>query len=416
MFKKRDISTFGKTLIKFASSQIISNFLRIVSGFLVVRMLDPEQFGEFTGVGIYLGYFALGHLGVINGLGREFPFQFGKGNDKYGKQLSNSTYTVTAIIALLTSVFFLFLSIYNFFEGYSLQGVVFLSYVIIGGLNLFNTQLLPALYRTSSDFGLLSKINMTVGIWNFLSVGLVWLLGFWGLLIRGVFLAILQAWLLFRRKPYPLKLQLFKNDLQHLFKIGFPIFLVGQVNPLWGTIVNNIIFTLGGAKFFGLYALANIVQSSMMVIPNSFGQVIYPRMSIMYGEGKTPKEIISLNIKPLFFQFIVLLTVSIIGAFLLPIVIPWLLPKYTAGIEAAQWMMFVPVVLSFGAINNIFNVTRQQKIYFLALLSGAMVGTLYIILKIKLIGLDLLVFPQGLILGKLFQQLLAIFFAFRRKL
>lgn len=412
---KLNTTTFGQTIIRFASSQIISNFLRIISGFLVVRMLDPEQYGLFTGVGIYLGYFALGHVGVINGLGREFPFQLGKGNEENGKQLSNSTYGITAIIALLTSVFFLSLAGYQFIAGNTLQGVIFMTYVFIGGLNLFNTAFLPTLYRTSSDFGKLSKINMSVGVWNFLSVGFVWLLGFWGLLVRGVFLALLQAWLLFKRKPYPLQLRLIRNDVVHLFKTGFPIYMVGQVNPLWGTIVNNIIFAFGGAKFFGLYALANIVQSSMLVIPQSFGQVIYPRMSIMFGEGKTPREIIRLNLKPLFFQFFVMLAVAITGAVLLPWVIPFLLPKYTEGIEAAQWIMFVPVILSFGAINNIFNATKQQKFYFIALITGAIIGTIFIIYRLSASEFDLLVFPQGMILGKLIQQTVAIFFAYRLK-
>ena len=102
-------------------------------------MLDPEQYGMFTGVGIYLGYFALGHVGVINGLGREFSFLLGKGNEEYGKQLSNSTFGITIIISLLTSVFFLALAVYNFIAGNTLQGFVFQTYVFIGGLDLFNS-------------------------------------------------------------------------------------------------------------------------------------------------------------------------------------------------------------------------------------------------------------------------------------
>ena len=91
-------SSFGKVLIRFASSQIISHFLRIISGFLVIRTLDPETYGTFTGVGIYLGYFALGHIGVINGLGREFPYQPGKGNEDYGRQLANTTMVVSSFV------------------------------------------------------------------------------------------------------------------------------------------------------------------------------------------------------------------------------------------------------------------------------------------------------------------------------
>ncbi len=152
-----------------------------------------------------------------------------------------------------------------------------------------------------------------------------------------------------------------------------------------------------------------------MVIPKSFGQVIYPRMSIMFGEGKTPAEIIRLNLKPLFFQFFVILVMAVAGAIILPYVIPHLLPKYTQGIGPAQWIMFVPVVSSFGAINSIFNVTKQQKYYFVALISGAIIGTAYIYFRLSVNEFDLLFFPQGMIIGKVFQQMVALFFAFRLK-
>lgn len=409
------ISDFGQILIKFASSQVISNFMRLIAGFLVVSMVDPEQYGRFTGVGIYIGYFALGHVGVINGLGREFPYQLGRGNDEYGRRLSSSAFAVTFLIGSISGLFFLLYSIYHFFAGNNLMGFTFLSYVVISGLNLFNTQFLPTLYRTNADFDKLARLNLILGMVNLISVILVYFFGYYGLLARGISYAFIQFYLLFRHKPYPLSLKVIKEDVIHLFKTGLPIFMVGQVNPLWGTVLNNIIFSLGGATYFGLYALANIIQSSMAIVPQSFGQVIYPRMSIMYGRGDAPGLIIKRNLKPLVFQFFVMLSVAIIGVIVLPIIIPVLLPRYVEGIGPAQWILFASVATSFGAINNIFNVTKQQKYYFIALIIGAVLGTLYVYFRLKGAEFDLLVFPQGYIIGKVVQQAIGIFFAFRLK-
>lgn len=413
--KAYKFSVFGKVLIKFASTQVVANFLRIISGFFVVKMLDPEMYGTFTGVGIYLGYFALGHLGIINGLGREFPFQLGKGNEAYGKQLANSAFVITFIINLITALTFLSFSIYYFAVQNMLLGLTFLSYVVIAGLNLMNGQFLPVLYRTSADFQKLSRQNIYVGFWNLVSVLLVWKFGFYGLLIRGVALALIQFYLLSKNKPYPLSMRIKRNDVFHLLKTGFPIFMVGQVNPLWTTIANNLIFSLGGALYFGLYALANIVQSSMNIVPRAFSQVIYPRMSIMYGEGKSPREIILLNLKPLVFQFVVMLGIAVSGALVLPYIIPYVLPKYVEGVVPAQWIMFVPVILSFGTLNNIFNVTKKQKYYFISLIVGAIVGTLYMYLRLNGHEFNLVVFPQGLLIGTILQQALSLFFALRLK-
>ena len=185
---------------------------------------------------------------------------------------------------------------------------------------------------------------------------------------------------------------------------------MGQVGPLWLTIMNNIVYGVGGALNFGLYGLSLIIQGAIGVIPTSFSHIIYPRMAIMMGEGKSVSYILRANIKPLLIQFVLLLTLSLGGAVLLPIIVPIVLPKYTAGIRAAQWMLFVPVTQSFGALNNIYNVVKKQKWYFVSLLTGAIIGSLYILWRVKKSEFQLEFFPQALLIGTLFQQGLSLYF------
>lgn len=407
---KINISEFGKVLIRFASAQVISNFLRLISGFLVVKFLDPSLYGEYTGVGVYLGYILLGQGGIINGLGRELPYELGKGNDKYAQELASSVFILSLIIGGIASITFFSISIHFFTKGTFLPGIIYLSYAIIGLMYVLNSQFLPVLYRTNKDFNSLSKQNIRFGIGNFLTVVLVYFFSIHGLIIRGVVLAIYQFTLLYYNKPYKLLLLYKISHFKKLIKTGLPIFVVGYINPLWSTVINNLIFSLGGALSFGLYSLSTIVQGAFGVIPTSFSGVIYPRMSIMLGQGKSVSEILRANIKPLFFQFGVMLVIAIVGYFLLPLIIPIALPKYVQGIKAAQWMLFVPVALSFGSLNHIYNVTKKQFWYFVALVIGVAIGSLYILIQYRIKGFYLEVFPQGLLLGRIIQQLLSISF------
>jgi len=407
---KYKFGDFGKTLIRFASSQIISQFLRVASGFLVVSFIEPELYGQFTGVGVFMGYILLGHGGIINGLSRELPFELGRGNDEYGRQMASSVFVLSLLLSLLASLVFFFFAVFFFLQGDNLTGIIYLSYVVIGGLFLLNSQYLPTLYRTNKDFNSLSRQNILVGIGNLLTVVLVYFFSIYGLLARGILLAVYQFTLLYINKPYKIS---FKYSLSHyktLIKTGIPIFMVGQINPLWATIMNNLIFSIGGATNYGLYALSTIVQSTVGVIPISFSGVIYPRMSIMLGEGKTIGQILKSNIKPLFFQFGVMLIIAFAGVLLLPIIIPEILPKYVNGIEAAQWMLFSPVMQSFGALNNIYNVVKKQKLYFVSLVFGAVAGSAFIFFSIQMYDFDLVIFPQGLLIGKFLQQGLSLLF------
>jgi len=402
------IGDFGKVLIRFASAQVITNFLGMLAGFLVVSQLEPSLYGQFTGVGVYMGYILLGHGGILNGLNRELPYELGRGNDGYARELASSTFVLTTLICSVASLTFLVCSLFQFYQGNVLTGFIYLSYVVIGGLYLMNKQFLLFLYRTNNDFDSLSKINIYIGIGNLLSVVLVYFFHIYGLFIRGVFLAVLEFALLMKNKPYHLSFHAQRDHFKKLFKTGFPIFLVGHVNPIWATIMNNLIFGIGGAVNYGLYALSNIVQGAVGVVPNAFSQVIYPRMTIMLGEGKSVRSILKANLKPLYFQFSVMISIAIIGALLLPVIIPWLLPKYVGGIVAAQWMLFVPAAQSFGALNNIYNVVKKQKWYFVSLLVGALVGSLYVWLMFHYRGFELVTFPKGLLLGTVVQQILSI--------
>jgi len=338
------------------------------------------------------------------------PYALGRGNEVEARSMASSVFFLSILISLLAGGTYFIFALIHLVQGNQLLGLIFLGYTIIGGLQLLNKQFLPVLYRTNNDFDSLSKQKIVIGLVNLSTVLLVWWLEIFGLIIRAAGLAILEYILLLKNKPYKLSLKRNLGHYNYLFKTGLPIFAVGHVNLIWTTVLNNFILFVGGPLNYGLYGISNIVQSAIGVIPSAFGQVIYPRMAIMLGEGKKVSYILKTNIKPLFFQFSVMLVVAVICAMLLPFVIPIILPKYIEGIAAAQWMIFVPVVNSFGALNNIYNVVKRQKWYFVSLSLGAIIGSLYIVWQVDHYGFHLEVFPQGIILGESLQQILAICF------
>lgn len=235
------------------------------------------------------------------------------------------------------------------------------------------------------------------------------------MIARGVFLAGFEFILLFKNKPYELSYIWKFKHFKRLFKTGFPIFMVGHVTPLWITFMNTIIFNIGGSLSFGLYSLCTIIQSAFGVIPDAFSKVIYPRMSIMLGQGEPVSMILRANLKPVYFQFILMLVTALIGFYLLPVLVPYLLPNYINGIKAAQYMLFVPVIQSLGSLNNIYNVVKKQRWYFFSLLIGAVVGSIFVMFTIKQKGFVLEVFPQGILLGTAIQQILSLLFIFKLK-
>ena len=400
--------------MRFASSQMISTSLRLISGLLVVRLLDPEIYGEFTGIGVYLGFLLVGQGGIINGLSRELPYELGRKNNKFGTEITSSAFVFTIILSTLVSLIFLFFGIRELLLLNYNTSFIYMTYVVISLLNLLNVQFLPTLYRTNNDFDSLSKQKIYVGICNLLSVILIWFYSLYGLLIRAVLLAIIEFFLLYNKRPLIFYFKYNFNHIKYLFKTGLPIYVVGMINLLWNTIVKSFLFNIGGAINYGFFALSLIVENVFGVIPISLAKVIYPKMSIMLGQGEPISKIINFSIKPLFLQFLLMLFLAIIGVYLLPILVPIILPNYVDGILAAQWMLFVPVAQSFSSLNSIYNVLKKQKLYLISLLSGAFIGSSFMIIKLNYVGFSLEIFPQGLVLGTIIQQIMGIAFIYTK--
>ena len=130
----------------------------------------------------------------------------------------------------------------------------------------------------------------------------------------------------------------------------------------------------------------------------------------MFGEKASLSKILNIVWTPMKIQISMLLIIALTGVFLLPVVVENILPKYAPGVLTAQWILFLPVIKAFGLFCNIYNVVQKQLWYLIALLSGALIGVIFIFIKLQLFGFNLCYFPQGLILGSFFQILFAFYF------
>ena len=98
---------FLKTVANFIARNGIGNVLRLVAGFLVVRLVSPEEYGTFTSAGIFMGYLFIAQFGIVDGLSREFPFLTGRGRDELAQQFSHTAFTLISILSGLAFGIFL---------------------------------------------------------------------------------------------------------------------------------------------------------------------------------------------------------------------------------------------------------------------------------------------------------------------
>jgi O-antigen/teichoic acid export membrane protein len=418
---KRIVSTFknspfARVVGFFAASNAISTILNMLAGLISARLLGPINFGLFNSISLIQGYASFAQVGVLNGLNRELPFYFGKGKIDRARQLCS---TAKYWAMLLGFIFFVALSVIGVYHLILQEYSAGFTWITVGItiFLFFNGEMyLKITYRTNSDFNKLSKFNIIKSVINFASIVFIVVLGYFGFLIRAVIVPLVDFFMMYKNRPVDVKSKWSTPHFKHLLKIGIPIYLVGYLDTLWATLNATLIVYFLGSEQLGLYAVANLAFGTLSVVPNSLNQILYPKLAREYGEGSPVSTMLITSVKSGALVFFVLLPLAIIAWFVLPYMIDFFLPKFAAGVDAAKYILLMPLVMSLAVVDNIYIVIRKQNYYGLCLLSG-MLGFIIILLFFNMYGLQLKHFALAFGLGKLISLMVSYsLLAFNKKI
>jgi O-antigen/teichoic acid export membrane protein len=266
--KTTDISIKSLTAV-FAGGNFLGMALRVLAGFLAARFVEPAVLGLFNGIGLVLGYAPFLQMGILNGLNRELPYYIGRGERERAESLTASAQVWAKSVGCIVGFTLLIVACYHaVFSRWELAAG-WATYAF-GAWALFYGQFyLQTTYRTHGDFAKLALINVAQNALSLILVVSIWLFGFYGLCLRSLIVAIVAQWLLWHWRPLKVNARWNKDNIIHLFKIGAPIFIVGQVYAWWIVLDSTLVLKYVGTKGLGLYQLAIMLGQALELFPNA---------------------------------------------------------------------------------------------------------------------------------------------------
>lgn len=383
--------------------------MTLIAGVVVGRYVDPEVLGKFGAFALVLGYIPFLQVGVLNGLNRELPYYIGKGETDRVQDLAAAGQFWACLLGTLVGMTLVVMGVWNAIGGNWENAVGWWTYAVLGFLLFYNTNYLQLTYRTSHDFARLAIAKVfesTTGV--ALIVLVVWW-GFYGLCIKALMAALVGLGILYCWRPIRVWPKWNWNCIKHLFKIGCPIFIVGQIYAYWAVIVSTWVLSALGKEGMGLYTVVTMATVAMETIPLAIGQIIYPRMAQEWGREPSVGGIIRVAYKPVLFSFLGMIPCMVIAYFCVEPAVKLLLPKYVGAIPAIKWSIWLGLIVCLQPVNNVFNVVRKQVMYLTAILIG--MASTFISLKLLLMHrLSLAAFPQALLIGKSIFMICCYFF------
>ena len=379
---------------------MMASALQLISGFLVARAVDPKVLGHFNGIALILGYLPFLQMGVINGMNRELPFCIGKQDVLRSNDLAACAQAWILLISVVSFLSLLGISFWHVIDRRWYDAAGWLTFAVNAVLMFYGTLYLQSLFRVHHRFSRLAVVNVIQSVTGVCLVLAVWLFSFYGLCIRSIGTGFMGLLLLWRWSPVQLQPHLGLTSLLHLVRVGFPIFVVGQVYAWWEILNRTLLLRMMGKESLGLYALSVMCMATLMIIPLAVSQVSYPRITQIYGGSGKHQDLIRYLAKPFLLLVLVMTPVVLISWIVLPIVVKGLLPAYIDGISAAQWSVLIPFLASFQIFNNIFNTVGKQHLYLCTILIGI---TTYGVALTRLTRHEIYLsaFPQAMLIGRL---------------
>ena len=397
-----------------AGGNVVATSIKMVSGILTARLVEPAVLGLFNGIGLVMGYVPFFQLGISNGLNRELPYHIGKNDTERARELAAAAQSWMIIIGIITAVALLVLTGLKLIRGELWSAAGWGTHVILVFLYFYGTCYLQTTYRTSHDFAKLALINVIQAIVALLLLVLVWMMSFYGLCLRGILSIVITTTLLYWWRPLRVGPLWNLRHLKHLFIVGAPIFAVGQIYAWWTVINQTLVLYYTGTHGMGLYTMVTMTTSTIALLPQAMVEVTYPRMAERYGAGGNIDDMFRMALKPMLLCALGMIPLVAAAWWLVEPLVRIVVPKYVEAVPAMKWSLIQPIVMCFAPLNNIFNVMGKQGLFFIAILIGmcSYGGSL---LWLFSHGLYLAAFPQAMLIGYTALVVICYIFLFNMK-
>ncbi|KJJ84405.1 polysaccharide biosynthesis protein [Candidatus Omnitrophus magneticus] len=354
-----------KTIIKdsanYTASTIVGQIIGIAASIVLRRFLSPEMMGVWAFFLMILSYALFAHFGVFTAIGVLIPYFRGKKDFKEIGALSNTAFVFTCVMSIAVALIVFFSSF--FFEHaeprYMAFGIRMISLIIFATIfyNFF-TELL----RADKLFSIISKAILVNALsMAFFILGLTYFFGLYGIFYAALLATIATlAYVVFAAR-YKLKFEFDFEKLKVLLRAGFPILVTGITYTFLISVDKIVIMRLLGPKALGFYSIAILAFTYANTFPKLFGIVIFPSMQESFGETDSKEYILSFVKKPSFIMAWFLPVLLAAAFFLVPVLVYYVIPKYSAGVTSMKILLFGCFFISLAPLAQNFLISIKKQ-------------------------------------------------------
>lgn len=274
----------------FTAATAVYQACRLSLMIAAAAVLGPATFGVWVLLVVLVQYSGALGLGITNGAGREIPYLRG-GGQEHEAHLVESAGWGGAVLTALGAGSIAFMSgwvlVTPDVEQRPLVVGLFAVAVALQQPLLFG----QAVLRSSFRFGAAAVQLAVMGLVLLVTGAALLRFGVAGLMaaltastICGLLVAVRRSG--GRGRP------IFRRDvIRRLIGIGLPIMVAGLIFALLTTLDRWLVLVFLGIDAVGVYGLAGMAISGLLLVPAVLGQQTYPRLAFAHGAGSPAADL-----------------------------------------------------------------------------------------------------------------------------
>jgi O-antigen/teichoic acid export membrane protein len=377
--------------VYYTGSSYICQLLGIITSVLIKWFLGPSLTGVWTALQVVLRYSTWSHLGIQSAAAREIPYFRGKGDEHEASSIRDTSFCFSLIMSCIAgAVIFIWSIIYgNKFPHHVVFGIRIISLIVVATA-IYNFYLVAL--GGYKNFSFLSKLKIfNALITLILVVVLVPLFNIYGLFFAALFNVLLSIAYAVINTHYQIKFEIERARIFALLKIGVPLVFGGFAFTILMSIDKIMIIRMLGAEKLGFYTIATMGVTYAYTLPSNLNIVMFPRFQEKYSINDSVEDI-----KKYFLDIILVLSCMLpvlLGVlyFVVPVLVHYILPKFTPGIASFKILIIGCFFLSLTPTSTNFLITLNKQVR----LAGITIITIFIsillnyyFIKVKGLGIN----------------------------
>jgi hypothetical protein len=344
-------------LLLYSSSNLAVQATLLVCQVWVLRYLPPTQIGIYQSTLVISTYLAVANLGVINGMNREYPVLLGEGSRERASAILSTAQIFALACGALQALLFIVLAL-SLKDESGTWRLACLTVAACAPLRHYTSYLLGVL-RAHQEFRQITRIQFAQVFVYPLLVLLPRHFGYVGFCGREVLSLLLPAIAYHCVRPAKARPFFEWSAFRCLFDTGWRLYLQSFIIVVAESGPRTVRAVVGGPVLLALFVPVNWMLLGISGVSGSISIYLYPRLAYRFGRQRVAVARISLRASLM--TFLILAPFAAMGFFLVPLLLPVLLPQYASSATAARIALLSGLFDCASIATMSFSIARAWK-------------------------------------------------------